>query len=384
MAELMEAVPNISEGTRRDVIANVADAAARSRAHVLDTHSDAAHNRTVISAAGLRRALVEGMLAAITVAVEKIDLRSHAGVHPRVGVADVVPLVPLGDTPMRSCVEAAQELAEKTWVSTRVPVFLYGLASTPPQRSLADIRAGRVKPDLGDLAHASAGAVCIGARNPLVAYNVVLPGATRKEALGMAKSLRQSAGGMHGVQALAFQLQDGVMQLSMNLFDLSAAAPHDVLQEIQRLLSERGLERGDEEIVGLCPAAVAPRAADGLVLECRIAAAAARSAAAACRARGDDERLRLAARLDEAAQRLAATPATVEPMLRSAEESIALRRVLSAAGCLEPDVDEMLGFAGRSLYEAVLLAPPDPSLQARLQAFSRWNGGDPAPRPGRA
>src|SRR5205807_9978865 len=157
---LFESVPNFSEGRREDVIEEIS--AAAGRAHLLDVDADADHNRVVVSAAGYRERLVSGLMGAIAAAVERVDIRRHEGVHPRVGVADVVPIVPLGETSLDACREVARELGEQIWRELNVPVFYYGHGE---KTTLADIRAGRAKPDVGGPAlHPTAGAVCVGAR----------------------------------------------------------------------------------------------------------------------------------------------------------------------------------------------------------------------------
>jgi glutamate formiminotransferase len=337
---------------------------------VLDTHVDADHNRAVVTLAGFADALLEGALGAIAAAVEKIDLSAHAGVHPRVGAADVVPFVPLGDTSMQRCIQLAHELGERVWSELHVPVFFYrDAALKPSSRTLARIRTGRSSFDLGDDWHPRAGAVCIGARPPLVAYNVHLVGATYEQGAALARLLRQSAGGMRGVQALAFVLGDGSVQLSMNLVDLTAASPTQVFAEIQRLATEAGFEAGRQEVVGLCPAAVAPPAAAGQLLEGRLAAAAAQAGARECRERTDDEHQKLAAKLEQLAPALAQAAPDLDDMLRAAEQALAARNVLQAGACLTDDSKAMLETAAAGLRAAV---PASLRRGQRLAALDRW------------
>ncbi|GAC1476565.1 MAG: glutamate formimidoyltransferase [Candidatus Dormibacteraceae bacterium] len=232
---LFESVPNFSEGRRPEVISAIADGAA-SGAHLLDVDPDPDHHRVVVSMAASRPRLVEGLLAAVSAAVERIDLRTHEGVHPRVGAADVVPIVPLGQSTLADARELALEVGKRIWSDLHVPVYWYG-----EQRSLADIRAGRARPDLGgpDL-HPTAGAVCVGARMMLVAFNVLLPDMDVAEARALARTLRASEGGMRGLQALVFLLPGGRVQLSMNLFRLDETTPDMVLAELTR----RGIRLG--------------------------------------------------------------------------------------------------------------------------------------------
>jgi len=213
--DLFESVPNFSEGRRGDVIDAIA-AAAAAEAHVLDTDADPDHNRVVVSIAGSQSHVVDALLGAIGAAVERIDLRSHSGVHPRVGAADVIPIVPLGEAALETAREVAHDTGKRVWAELKVPVYFYGHGEG---RTLADIRAGRVKPDLGgpDL-HPTAGAVCVGARRTLVAFNVMLFDTDLVAARAVARSIRESAAGLRGVQALAFELPGERVQLSMNLF----------------------------------------------------------------------------------------------------------------------------------------------------------------------
>src|SRR5712692_70735 len=228
--DLFEAVPNFSEGRRREVIDAIAASAAP--AFVLDADPDPDHNRAVFSLAGARTRLLEGLLGAISEAVERIDLREHHGVHPRVGAADVVPIVPLGETALDACRELAREVGERVWAELNVPVYFYGHGEA---KTLADIRAGRAMPDLGgpDL-HPTAGAVCVGARRTLVAFNVILYGYDLVAARALARAIRESADGLRGVQALVFALPGDRVQLSMNLFRVDETAPSDVIAELER------------------------------------------------------------------------------------------------------------------------------------------------------
>ncbi len=226
---LFESVPNFSEGTRADVITELAGAAGR--AHVIDVDADADHNRVVISVVGQTPQLLDALVASVQVAIQHVDLRAHRGVHPRVGAADVIPIVPLDGASLADAHELALSLGDRVWNELRVPVYYYGHGE---EHTLADIRAGRARPSLGDELHPSAGAVCIGARHPLVAFNVILRGFHLLEARALARSLRESGGGLRGVQALVFELGDRRIQLSMNLFRLEETPPSAVIAELER------------------------------------------------------------------------------------------------------------------------------------------------------
>jgi len=341
---LFESVPNFSEGRRAKVISAIAHAAG-SGAHLLDVDPDRDHNRAVISIAASRPRLLDGLLAAVAAAVERIDLSAHAGVHPRVGAADVVPIVPLGQSTLTDARELAREVGMRIWSELHVPVYWYG-----EQRSLADIRAGRAHPDLGgpDL-HPTAGAVCVGARLPLVAFNVLLPDMAVAQARGLARSLRESSGGMRGVQAMVFLLPRDRVQLSMNLFRVEETSPAAVLAELAR----RGVKLGEPELVGLSPAIAAGEVGAGRVLEARLAAAAARAGALKCRERGDPEGVALAGRLETEAEKLADLGVDQSDLLAGAERAAALAAVLRAAKVLDGELEAMLGSASGGLRAAI-------------------------------
>jgi glutamate formiminotransferase len=341
--ELFESVPNFSEGRDEAVISAIVDGCAP--AHVLDADPDSDHHRTVISLAALGDGLIEGLLSAIGAAVTRIDLRSHRGLHPRIGAADVVPIVPLGSTSLARCRDVARELGERIWNELHVPVYLYG-----EHQSLADIRGGRGRLDLGgpDL-HPTAGAVCVGARQKLVAFNVIVQGMNAAAARALARSLRESGGGMRGVQALVFELPRDRLQLSTNLFRLDETSPGALVAELER----RGVAVASEQLIGLAPAAVANTSAKGRLLEARLAAAAARAGAARCAEQGDDEHVALASRLRREESGLAALGIDQDELLTGAERAAALVPVLRVAGALDGELEAMLVTAASGLREAI-------------------------------
>src|SRR5216684_3320574 len=329
---LYESVPNFSEGTRTDVIAELAGAAAKAR--VLDVDADPDHNRVVISLAGDGADVVDALFASVQVAMEHVDLREHRGVHPRVGAADVLPIVPLGGSSLASAHELARELGERIWAELHVPVYFYGHGEA---HTLADVRAGRAHPDLG---------------GP-----------------DLARSVRESAGGLRGVQALAFPLPGDRAQLSMNLFRLDETPPSAVIEELER----RGVAIGSQHVIGLCPAAVANPAAHGRLLEARLAAAAARHGAELCAAQGDDEHTRLAGRLEREAGEIARMGVDQGELLAGAERAAALVQVLRAAGVLGHELETMLDVAARGLRSA-LAAETSSRHSARVDALDRRLG----------
>lgn len=361
---LYESVPNFSEGRSLEIIGAIAEAAGN--AHLLDTDPDPDHHRVVISIAGSKTKIAEAIMDSVGEAVERIDVGRHQGVHPRVGAADVVPLIPLGGTTLEQCRDLAHQVGERIWSELKVPVYFYGQGETS---TLADIRAGRASPGLGGPnLHPTAGAVCVGARLTMVAFNVLLPGADLVTARALARSLRESAGGMRGVQALVFVLPGRRVQLSMNLFRPAETTPAHVLSELERL----GVPLGAQQLVGLCPAVAANSAAQGRLLEGRLAGAAARAAASRCQSSGTEELIALGIRLAQEADRLSELGIDQDSMLAGAESAAALSHVLHAAGIRDGELDAMLGAASRGLRAALtdgtqaLYATRVKALDARL------------------
>jgi glutamate formiminotransferase len=357
--DLFETVPNFSEGRRAGVIDAIGSAA--SKAFVLDVDPDPDHNRVVVSLCGASHRLVDGLMGAIGEAVERIDLGTHRGVHPRVGAADVVPIVPLGETSLERCREVAREVGERVWSELRVPIYFYGHGE---HKSLADIRAGRAKLDLGRDLHPTAGAVCIGARMALVAFNVILYDVDLVAARALARSIRESDAGLRGVQALAFELPGESVQLSMNLFRVDETTPSDVVAELER----RGVGVGAEQVVGLCPAVAANSAADSRLLEGRIASVSAEAGALRCEERGGEEMTALALRLRREAHDLAQLRADQDEFLSGAERAAALVPVLRAARADDQEVEGLLEVAAAGLRRA--LSPATEALyHARVDAL---------------
>jgi glutamate formiminotransferase len=270
----LEAVPNFSEG--RDVATLDALRAALSRfADVLDVHADADHNRSVFTVVGDDAGLVDALVAAVAVALERIDLREQVGVHPRVGAADVVPVVPVRPEAMARARAAALVVAERVAEELGLAVFLYG--ELAPGRGPAFFRRGgpdelQRRVDTGELApdrgptrlHPSAGAVLVGARRPLIAFNVNIRGGETGVAREIAAVVRESGGGFPGVRALGLDLQQaGHAQVSMNVEDWEAAALHEIVARIEGEARARGAEVVGSELVGLMPAGAAAAAAGG-------------------------------------------------------------------------------------------------------------------------
>ena len=272
----LESVPNFSEGRDRGTIAAI-DAAFAAYADVLDVHADADHNRSVFTLVGSEQELGDALLAGITHAIERIDLRRHDGAHPRIGVADVVPIVPLRPEQMERARRCAQAVAERIAAELDLPVFLYG-ESAPgrgpaffrrggPEELQRRLDVGEVAPDLGpSRLHPSAGGTIVGARRPLIAFNVNLRGASLDVAREIAALVRERDGGYPGVRALGLELpRAGIVQVSMNVEDYEAAALHDIVARIEEEARTHGVEVAGSELVGLMPAGAAAAAAGAML-----------------------------------------------------------------------------------------------------------------------
>jgi len=272
----LEAVPNFSEGRDAAVIEAIG-AALSAHADLLDVHADADHNRSVFTLVGDADALVAALLAGIACAHERIDLRLHEGAHPRIGAADVVPVVPVRSDDADRARAAALELARRVGDELNLPVFLY--ADLAPGRGPAFFRrggpdelqrridAGELAPDFGpSQLDPGAGGVIVGARRPLIAFNVNLAGASVDAAREIARVVRERDGGFPGVRALGLDLRRaGHAQVSMNVEDWEAAALHDIVAAIRREAETRGVEVTGAELVGLMPAGAAVAAAGALL-----------------------------------------------------------------------------------------------------------------------
>jgi glutamate formiminotransferase len=268
----LESVPNFSEGRDRRVIAEIGAALARF-ADLLDIHSDEDHNRCVFTLVGDDAQIVDALLAAIACAMERIDLREHEGVHPRIGAADVVPVVAVRPEDRERARDAALVLAQRVGEELELPVFLYGEVGDRrgpaffrrggPEELQRRIDADEIAPDFGPpKLHPSAGGVIVGARPPLIAFNVDLVGADVEAAREIAKTIRERDGGFPGVRALGLDLpRAGHAQVSMNVEDWEASALHEILAAIEREAHARGVEVADAELVGLMPAGAAAAAA---------------------------------------------------------------------------------------------------------------------------
>lgn len=264
---LIECIPNFSEGRRLDVVdALVTAISGVPDVRVLHRTSDADHNRSVITFAGTPDAVVEAAYQAIAEAAHHIDMTQHHGQHPRIGATDVVPFVPLRDANLTDCVQLAQQLGQRVGHDLKIPVYLYGAAAQRPDRAnLADVRRGQYEglrdsiqhdparlPDYGPAQLATAGAVAIGAREALIAYNVYLNTDDVSIAKAIAGAVRYSGGGLAGVKALGL-LVNGQAQVSMNLTDYKRTPVHRVMEFIRREAQQYGLTVTHSELIGLMP-----------------------------------------------------------------------------------------------------------------------------------
>jgi glutamate formiminotransferase len=268
----LESVPNFSEGRDAATIEAIGAALGGGGVRLLDVHADADHHRSVFTLVGDDAALVGALVAGIACARERIDLRAHDGAHPRVGAADVVPLVPIRREDMERAQAAALVLGERVGEELGVPVFLYGESGAGrgpaffrrggPEELQRRVDAGELAPDFGPARlDARAGAVLVGARRPLIAFNVNLRGSL-EVAREVAALVRESGGGFSGVRALGLDLpRAGVVQVSMNVEDWEAAALHEIVARIDVEAGARGAEVLGSELVGLMPAGAAAAAA---------------------------------------------------------------------------------------------------------------------------
>ncbi len=277
MEHALEAVPNFSEGRSAETIAALRDALA-AHACVLDVHSDVDHNRSVFTLGGEGSALVEALLAGIACAKERIDLRRHQGVHPRIGAADVVPVVAVWPEQMDDAKATASRLAQRVADELELAVFLYG--ELAPEMRPAMLRrdgldalrrrveAGELKPDLGpSRLDPAVGCVLVGARTPLVAFNVDLGTDELAVAREIAAVVRETGGGFPGVRALGFSLTSrGLVQVSMNVEDWRRAPLDQIVVRIEAEAAARGVAVAGAELVGLLPQGAAAAGAEALRL----------------------------------------------------------------------------------------------------------------------
>ncbi len=278
MGKLVESVPNFSEGRRVEVVDRLA-AAVESvpGAFLLDRTSDPSHNRSVLTLAGEPGPILEALEKTVAVAVAEIDMEHHSGEHPRIGAVDVVPFVPLAGATMTDCIELARAFGSRVADRFAIPVYLYGeAASNPSRQRLADVRRGQYEglkagiaepgrePDFGPTAlHASAGAMAVGARPFLIAYNINLDSRDLELAKRIARRIRESSGGLPRVQANGFWIEElDRAQVSMNLLDFNVTPIWLVWESVRAEAAEDGVELAESELIGLAPLAALLDVAD--------------------------------------------------------------------------------------------------------------------------
>jgi glutamate formiminotransferase len=267
MEKIVECVPNFSEGRREEVISGIRDSIqAVSGVFLLDRHTDADHNRTVLTFAGEPQAVAEAAFAAIRAAATHIDMDRHTGEHPRLGATDVVPFVPLRGTTLEDCIKLARDLGRRVGEELGIPVYLYEAAATRPDRvNLEDVRRGEYEalkaaieldperaPDFGPRKLGKAGATIIGARHPLIAFNVYLSSDDVSIAKKIAMAIRHSSGGLCYLKALGLFV-DGRAQVSMNLTNYKQTPLARVVELIRCEAARYGTCVHHSELVGLIP-----------------------------------------------------------------------------------------------------------------------------------
>lgn len=278
MPRLIESVPNYSEGRRLRVVDRLAAAAGSvAGAHLLDRTSDASHNRSVLTLAGEPGAVMAALERTIEVAIDEIDMERQHGEHPRIGAVDVVPFVPLGDATLDDCVGDARSFGASVAERFDIPVYLYAAAATRPERvRLADVRRGQYEglrdeigrperaPDFGPARlHPTAGAMAVGARPFLIAWNINLATDDLELAKRIARAVRESGGGLPRVQGNGFWIEElGMAQVSMNLLDFSVTPIWRVWDAVEELASAAGVRPAESELIGLAPLAALLDVAD--------------------------------------------------------------------------------------------------------------------------
>ena len=294
---LIESVPNVSEGRRLDVVDRLADAIVGvPGVFLLDRTSDASHNRSVFTLAGEDGPVTDALEALVAAAIHDVDMDVHTGEHPRIGAVDVIPFVPLAETTMDDCVALARSFGERIATRFELPVFLYAMAATRPERvKLSDVRRGQYEGLKGEIAqlgrepdfgparmHPSAGAVAVGARPFLIAYNINLASEDVELAKRIARRVRESGGGLPKVQGNGFWIEElRRAQVSMNVLDFSVTPLWLVWETVRDIAAEDGVDLAESELIGLAPVAAFLAVADRAgapsddPIEDRLAAAAA-------------------------------------------------------------------------------------------------------------
>jgi glutamate formiminotransferase len=268
MNEIIECVPNISEGRRKEIVEEIVNNLKLTGVKVLDYSSDPDHNRSVITFVGDKETVKKGALQVARDAVRLIDLRAHHGTHPRMGAVDVIPFIPIKNVTMKDCVEISKEVGKQIADELHVPVYLYAESATAPERKkLPNIRKGEFEgffekiklpewaPDFGERAvHPTAGVTAVGAREFLIAYNINLGTTDLKIARKIARSIRESSGGLQYIQAKGMELKDkGCVQVSMNILNYKKAPLYRVFEIVKMEAQRYGVSVLESELIGLMP-----------------------------------------------------------------------------------------------------------------------------------
>ncbi len=268
MEEIIECVPNISEGRRKEVVEEIVKNLRSTGVKILDYSSDPDHNRSVITFVGDKETVKKGALQVARDAVRLIDLRKHHGTHPRMGAVDVIPFIPIKNATMKDCIEISKEVGKQIAEELRVPVYLYAESATTPERKkLPNIRKGEFEgffekikepewaPDFGErVVHPTAGVTAVGAREFLIAYNINLATTDLKIAKKIARSIRESSGGLQYIQAKGMELKEkNCVQVSMNILNYKKAPLYRVFEIVKMEAARYGVNIIESELIGLMP-----------------------------------------------------------------------------------------------------------------------------------
>ncbi len=268
MEKIIECVPNISEGKNREVIDQVIENLKKTNVKILDVSMDPDHNRSVITFVGNKESVIDGAFAVAESAVKLIDLRHHKGTHPRMGAVDVIPFIPIKNTSMEECIEISKIVGKKIGEELKIPVYLYAESATKEERkSLPNIRKGEFEgffekikdpnwaPDFGPSeVHPTAGVVAVGAREFLIAYNIYLGTKDVSVAEKIAKSIRESSGGLRFIQAKGMFIEEkGMAQVSMNILNYKKAPLYRVFEIVKMEAERYGVPVVESELIGLMP-----------------------------------------------------------------------------------------------------------------------------------
>ncbi len=277
MPNWAECVPNFSEGQDGLLLDRLQRAIESADVAVLDRHSDVDHHRSVFTLAGPLAGIQQAVLAAAEIAVRRIDLSHHRGAHPRIGALDVVPIVPLEGSGRQACIATAKEIGKRLWSELRIPVYFYGGAARRRSRQKLEVvrkhgfedlallaSSGTLPPDVGGPSlHPTAGACCVGVRDFMIAFNVLLADSDAQIAKRIARSVRESSGGLPGVKALGVYLESrGMAQVSMNITRLDQAPPHIAFERVREEATKHRIRVVGSELVGLVPRSALTAAAE--------------------------------------------------------------------------------------------------------------------------